>query len=254
MYLAKDRGKGTAAGYEAELHAQAQALEGLALRGELQNAIRSDERILHFQPTTSLGNGRVAGFEALVRWQHPVRGLIPPNDFIPMAEQTGLILPLGSWVLRRACEAAVELLTTVPADGVPLTMSVNVASAQLARPEFVAEVLGVLADSGFSPRQLILEITESVFVRDVASIVERLETLRTHGIQIAIDDFGTGYSTLAYLRNLPLDVLKVDKAFVDRVATNKSDATLAQTILTMSASMNSKPSRKVSKMAHRRAG
>jgi diguanylate cyclase (GGDEF)-like protein len=232
MYLAKDRGKGTIAVYEARLHTE--ALERLALRFDLQRAIRHDELVLHFQPTVDLGTGVIAGFEALVRWQHPERGLIPPAEFIPIAEQTGLIHALGKWVLRSACESAVTLF----AGNTDLTMAVNVASQQLGRPDFIDEVFGVLAETGLPPRQLTLEITESVVLQDVEVISERLAALRRRNIRIAIDDFGTGYSSLAYLRNLPVDVLKVDKAFVDRIVTDRGDAALTEAILAMSESMS----------------
>jgi diguanylate cyclase (GGDEF)-like protein/PAS domain S-box-containing protein len=232
MYLAKDRGKGTIAVYEARLHSE--ALERLALRFDLQRAIREDELVLHFQPTIDLSTGDIAGFEALVRWQHPERGLIAPADFIPIAEQTGLIHALGSWVLRSACRAAVGLFEGAP----DLYMAVNVASQQLGRADFIDEVFAILAETGLPACQLTLEITESVVLQDVQVISERLATLRKRNIRIAIDDFGTGYSSLAYLRNLPVDVLKVDKAFVDSIVTDRGDAALTEAILAMSESMS----------------
>ena len=235
MYLAKDRGKGMIAVYESRLHAE--ALDRLAFRADLQRAIRQDELVLHYQPTVDLTTGRVAGFEALVRWNHPEHGLIPPADFITVAEETGLIHSLGSWVLRVACRAAVELYGNAPASE-KMTMAVNVASQQLGRSDFVDEVFAVLAETGLKPQQLTLEITESVLVQDVEVIIERLARLRSAGIRIAIDDFGTGYSSLAYLRELPVDVLKVDKAFIDRVMTDRNDAALTEAILAMSASMS----------------
>ena len=232
MYLAKDRGKGTIAVYEERLHTE--ALERLALRFDLQRAIRQDELVLHFQPTIDLSTGAIAGFEALVRWQHPERGLIAPAAFIPIAEQTGLIHALGSWVLRSACRAAIALF-----DGNPeLYMAVNVASQQLGRTDFTGEVFAILAETGLPPSQLTLEITESVVLQDIHVISERLAALRERKIRIAIDDFGTGYSSLAYLRNLPVDVLKVDKAFVDQIVTDRSDAALTEAILAMSESMS----------------
>ncbi len=234
MYMAKDRGKGTIAIYDATLHAE--ALDRLAIRAELQRAIRDHELVLHFQPIVDLATGHIASFEALVRWDHPQRGLIPPSVFIPIAEQTGLIHALGSWVLRSACRAASELFANQY--GLERSMSVNVASQQLGRDDFVSEVFAVLASTGLLPHQLTLEITESALLNDMDIIVDRLSTLRRAGIRIAIDDFGTGYNSLAYLRNLPIDVLKVDKAFIDHVATNEQDAALTHAILQMSASMN----------------
>ena len=234
MYMAKDRGKGTTAVYQPQLHAA--ALERLQTRAELQKAIRNDELVLHYQPTVELRSGRVSGFEALVRWNHPVRGLLGPGEFIPVAEQSGLIHPLGSWVLRSACQAAAKMFRNAPA-GHRLTMSVNVDTPQLGRKDFVDEVLGVLSQSGLPAAQLTLEITESALLRDLDLIVNRLEALRAAGVRISIDDFGTGYSSLAYLRNLPVDILKVDKAFVDRLTTDAKDAALTSAILAMSSSL-----------------
>jgi diguanylate cyclase (GGDEF)-like protein/PAS domain S-box-containing protein len=236
MYLAKDRGKATIAVYEPQLHAA--ALDRLALRNDLQDAIRSGQLTLNYQPTVELGSGRLAGFEALVRWTHPTRGPLSPVEFIPLAEQTGLINSLGSWVLRTACAAGVDLGECTPAGLRPPTVAVNVTAQQLSRTDFVTEVLDTLAEAGLAPRRLTVEITESVLMRDLDAVVGRLAALRQHGIRIAIDDFGTGYSSLAYLRRLPLDILKIDKAFVDRITTDEHDAALAEAILAMSTAMD----------------
>jgi diguanylate cyclase (GGDEF)-like protein/PAS domain S-box-containing protein len=236
MYLAKDRGKSTIAVYEPKLHAA--ALDRLALRDDLQVAIRAGNLTLHYQPTVELGTGRLAGFEALVRWTHPTRGLLSPTEFIPLAEQTGLIHSLGTWVLETACAAAAGLADDVPPGARRPTIAVNVTAQQLSRPDFVSEVLSVLADTGLEAERLTLEITESVLMRDVNAVVGRLSDLRSHGIRIAIDDFGTGYSSLSYLRALPLDILKIDKAFVDRVTVDPHDAALTEAILAMSTAMD----------------
>jgi EAL domain-containing protein (putative c-di-GMP-specific phosphodiesterase class I) len=236
MYLAKSRGKGTVAHYESRLHAE--SLERLALRADLQRGIRDGELRLHFQPTIDLRLGGVAGFEALVRWEHPTRGLIPPLLFVPMAEESGLIRALGSWVLRAACAAAVHLNAARPSGSRPLPVAVNVGAQQLADPGFVNEVLQVLTDVGLHPSRLTLEITESVVLQDLSVVVSRLAALRDRGIRIAIDDFGTGYSSLAYLRNLPVDILKIDKSFIDHVTTEAQDAALTEGILAMSTGMN----------------
>ncbi len=232
MYLAKDNGKSNIAVYEPHLHAE--VLERLELRADLQKALRSDELLLHYQPTIDLTNGAIVGFEALVRWQHPERGMMPPGLFIPMAEQSGLIVPLGSWVLREACRAASDLQATTP----NLRMSVNVAAQQLVQTGFVTEVLKVLAETGLAPERLVLEITESVVLQGLDQVVPKLTALRERGIRIAIDDFGTGYSSLSYLRDLPVDVLKVDKAFIDRVTLDNQDAALTEAIISMSSRMN----------------
>ena len=226
MYWAKDRGKGTVAVYEPDLHAL--ALDQLALRSELQIAIRNDQLRLHYQPTVDLKTGEIAGFEALVRWQHPTRGLVPPGDFIPVAEQSGLVVPLGSWVLREACLAGLTLQhgTTAP------SIAVNIAAAQLAQPSFVGEVLEVLQETGMPADRLVLEITEGTLLGDKPAIVDTLARLREPGVRVAIDDFGTGYSSLAYLADLPVDVLKIDKAFVDQVGSDRDDS-LVPAILAM---------------------
>lgn len=226
MYWAKDRGKGTVAVYEPDLHAL--ALDQLALRSELQIAIRNDQLRLHYQPTVDLKTGEIAGFEALVRWQHPTRGLVLPGEFIPVAEQSGLVVPLGSWVLREACLAGLTLQHGTHAPSI----AVNIAAAQLAQPSFVAEVLEVLQETGMPADRLVLEITEGTLLDDKPAIVDTLARLRERGVRVAIDDFGTGYSSLAYLADLPVDVLKIDKAFVDHVGSDGDDS-LVPAILAM---------------------
>ncbi len=231
MYWAKDSGKSTVAVYEASLHAA--DLDRLELRSDLQRAIRDDELVVHYQPTIVLQTGEISGFEALVRWQHPTRGLLPPAEFIPLAEETGLIACIGQMVLREACLAALSM------QGVPRppTMSVNVAAQQLAQPGFADDVLAVLVDTGLAPDRLVLEVTESVVLSELESVAPRLAALRDRGIRIAIDDFGTGYSSLAYLTSLPIDILKVDKSFVDRVTTDAQAASITEAILSMSRAM-----------------
>ena len=232
MYWAKDRGKSTVAVYEAGLHAE--ALGRLALHGELQRAIRDEQLVLHYQPTVDLDTQRITGFEALVRWNHPTRGLLPPAEFIRVAEQTGLIVPLGSWVLREACRAGADMQS----ERHQPSMSVNIASAQLAKPDFVEEVLEVLHSSGMPPERLVLEITESMLLDDMEHSIRSLSRLRERGIRVAIDDFGTGYSSLSYLAQLPVDVLKVDKSFIDQVCSNNgNDTSLVEAIIAMSRSM-----------------
>ena len=231
MYWAKDRGKSTVAVYEAGLHAE--ALERMALRGELQRAIREDQLTLHYQPTVDLGSQRITGFEALVRWDHPTRGLLPPLEFIPVAEQSGLIVPLGSWVLETACKAGAGMQS----DWHQPTMAVNIAAQQLAKPDFVDEVVDVLRRTGMPAERLVLEITENVLLDDMVGTIASLARLRDRGIRVAIDDFGTGYSSLSYLDQLPVDVLKVDKSFVDKVCAGTSDTSLVEAIITMSHSM-----------------
>ncbi len=232
MYWAKERGKGTIAVYDASLHSV--DLERLALRSELQHAINAGQLVLHFQPVVDLDTAQVRGFEALVRWQHPERGLLPPAEFIGVAEQSGLIVPLGSWVLVEACRAGASLQT----DGRAPTMSINVAAQQLARPEFVTEVVDALGATGMRADLLVLEITESVLLDDLDAAVTALSRLRTLGVRIAIDDFGTGYSSLAYLSRLPVDVLKVDKSFVDQVGGSSDETSVVEAIVAMSRTMS----------------
>lgn len=231
MCWAKDRGKGTVALYESGLHAL--ALERLAIRSELQHAIREEQFLLHFQPTVDLSTEAITGFEALVRWEHPSRGLLAPQAFISIAEQSGLIVELGSWVLREACLAAVALQTPIYQP----TMSVNIAAQQVVHSEFVEQVVSALEDAGLPAHYLVLEITESVLLDDMAGAVERLTSLRALGVHIAIDDFGTGYSSLAYLSRLPVDILKVDKSFVDEVCAGSHGASVTEAIIAMSQTM-----------------
>jgi diguanylate cyclase (GGDEF)-like protein/PAS domain S-box-containing protein len=232
MYSAKDRGKSTVASYDSGLHAE--ALDRLELRADLQRALRDGELVLHYQPTVELDTGKITGFEALVRWQHPTRGLLAPAFFIPMAEETGMIVQLGTWVLYEACRTAAMLQT----DWRRPTMAVNISSQQLARSDFVDQVTDALAAAGLHANRLTLEITESVVVRDLDSVTPRLAALRACGVRVAIDDFGTGYSSLAYLTTLPVDVLKVDKSFIDRVASDEQGASLTRAIIAMSHTMN----------------
>jgi diguanylate cyclase (GGDEF)-like protein len=202
MYEAKACGTNRCAVYSADMHVEAMAR--LDRREQLERAIEGEELVLHYQPIVALDGGDPVGFEALVRWQHPERGLLAPGEFIPLAEETGLIVPLGAWVLREACRAAAEW------PGAPY-LSVNVASAQLQQEGVVDEVAEALAESGLNARRLVLEVTESSLVGEAEA--ERLQALRRLGVRLAIDDFGTGYSSLDYLRRFPMDVLKIDRSF-----------------------------------------
>jgi diguanylate cyclase (GGDEF)-like protein/PAS domain S-box-containing protein len=224
MYIAKRRGKGGYEVFEPEMHEA--ALRRLDLKADLQRAVDGDEFVLHYQPIVDLDSERLVGFESLVRWSHPTRGLIGPIEFIPLAEETNLIQPLGRWVLEHACRQARSWHSVYGT-----SMSVNLSRKQLAQPDLVEQVGSVLQRTGVHPAAVTLEITESVVMHDVESTVDVLGRLRSLGVRIAIDDFGTGYSSLATLRQLPIDVLKIDKAFVDGVAVSSEDAVVVSTVI-----------------------
>ena len=224
MYTAKSRKRG---GYELfEAPMRAMALDRLNGKAELQRALEREEFVLHFQPIVRLGSGRVVGFEALLRWAHPDRGLVGPFEFISLAEQTGLIVPLGRWVLEAACHQA-RLWHEVHGT----TMSVNVSLRQLADPNLVDDVATIMATTGVNPAALTLEVTESVLVHDIDATVAVLDQLRDLGVRVAMDDFGTGYSSLSALRRLPVDVLKIDKSFVDGIGSSSEDSVLVAKVL-----------------------
>jgi EAL domain-containing protein (putative c-di-GMP-specific phosphodiesterase class I) len=194
----------------------------LQMKAELIRALEQDEFTVYYQPTVELETGRLAGVEALVRWQHPERGLVPPLEFIPLAEQTGLIVPLGRRVLREACRQMRAWHDRYPTHP-PMTMSVNLSARELDEPGLVDSVRSALADTGLDPAHLVLEITETLLLVDLPRTVRTLSQLRALGVRLAVDDFGTGYSSLSYLENLPVDILKIDKSFVDRIGEPTAD-------------------------------
>ncbi len=210
-YRAKTLGKARHEVFDKDMHSHAVAL--LKLESDLRRAIERREFRLHYQPILSLEDGRIAGFEALVRWQHPERGLLLPAAFLEVAEETGLIVPIGSWVLQEACRQLGAWRASSP----PLVMSVNLSSRQASQPDLVQEVGRILKDTGLDPSRLRLEITESVLMEHADSVTESLSQLKALSIQLHIDDFGTGYSSLSYLHRFPLDALKVDRAFIRRI-------------------------------------
>jgi diguanylate cyclase (GGDEF)-like protein len=192
---------------------RAQAVERVELERDLRRAIERNELVLHYQPLVELGSERIVGHEALLRWQHPTRGLVPPLSFVPLAEETGLILPMGRWVLATAASQARRWQRASVA-AASLVMSVNLSARQFSQPGLVDEVHELLASTGLDPATLELEITESVVMDESEAGIQRLHTLRALGVRLALDDFGTGYSSLSYLRRLPLDVIKIDRSFV----------------------------------------
>jgi diguanylate cyclase (GGDEF)-like protein/PAS domain S-box-containing protein len=229
MYLAKRDGKACVRRFEPALHNA--ALDRLELEADLRRALGRDEFVVHYQPTIELATGRINGFEALVRWQHPRRGLLGPLEFIPLAEETGLIIDIGRWVLDRAIRQAREWQQGHLARD--LTIAVNLSARQLRDPHLVADVAAALRDSGLAPRTLTLEITETVLMDNSDAAIDRLHQLKALGVRLAIDDFGTGYSSLNYLRALPVDIVKIDKVFIDGVASDKEARGLIKAILSM---------------------
>ena len=226
MHRAKAAGGGGVASYDPGMHSG--LMDRLALEADLRRAIERGELAVHYQPTIDLTAGdTVAGFEALVRWQHPTRGMVPPGDFIPLAEATGMIVPLGRFVLEQACRQAVVW----SAGGRPVKMAVNVSVRQFERSDVAGLVAEVLAATGMRPELLCLEMTESVLMTDTDENLAVLTRLKALGVQLAIDDFGTGYSSLAYLRRFPVDILKIDRSFVDRLGAEADAATLAHTVV-----------------------
>jgi diguanylate cyclase (GGDEF)-like protein len=237
MYAAKDEGKGRFRVFEPAM--QLATVERLRLSVDLRGALERREFVLHYQPTVTLPSGTVTGMEALVRWLHPERGLIPPLDFIPLAERTGLIIPLGEFILREACRQARSWQLARPGQP-PLMMSVNLSGVQLRDPGLVAAVSLALEDSQLPAELLTLEITESVMAHETEDVIRRLRQLKGLGVGLAIDDFGTGYSSLSYLRRFPIDVVKIDKSFVDGIASGTDDMVLARAIVRLAHSLKIK--------------
>ena len=225
MYRAKARGKGTWELFEPSM--QEQVRERHSMKLDLERALENGELIVYYQPIVALATQQILGVEALMRWRHPRRGMVSPSDFIPLAEETGLILSIGRFALRRACSEAAAWSTMSP----DFVLSVNVSGRQLQQDDFVAEVATVLAETGFDPRRLVLEITESVMVEDDAAIGRALLALKSLGVKLAIDDFGTGFSSLSSLRELPVDILKIAQPFVEDLGTDGDDGAFAAAIV-----------------------
>jgi diguanylate cyclase (GGDEF)-like protein len=232
MYRAKAAGKGRFAFFEPSMHAE--AVERLALEADLRTALGRGEFSLAYQPIIGLQDGEAVGFEALLRWNHPTRGLMMPADFVPVAEETGLICAIGAWVMREACGCMVHWNAARARASLPaLTVTVNVSARQVYEPGFVDEVMGVLRASGLEPSHLLLEITESVMLDRPEVARERFVALKDAGVRLAVDDFGTGYSALSYLQAFPIDTLKIDKSFVSGLRRGGSQAALARTIVAL---------------------
>jgi EAL domain-containing protein (putative c-di-GMP-specific phosphodiesterase class I) len=233
MYLAKSQGRNTYRFYTSALTAAAN--QRLNLESKLRRALERGEFVLHYQPQVSIPDGRIVGMEALLRWHHPEEGLIPPLRFIPLAEETGLIQPIGKWVLRTACA---QLRAWVD-QGMPLlTMAVNLSPRQFAQPDLVEQVREALEFGELPAQYLELEITESAIMDSGEKARTTLKALKDLGITLSIDDFGTGYSSLAYLKQLPIDKLKIDKSFVDGIPDDRNDAAITATIISMAKNLN----------------
>lgn len=231
MYKAKDAGRNTLRFFDPDM--EVAVMKRAALEKDLRTATEERHFVLHYQ--AQMSDGRLIGAEALVRWQHPQRGMISPADFIPLAEETGLILPLGQWVMETACKELARWAGKPEMAG--LTLAVNVSAQQFRLPDFVSQVLAVLRGSGADPKRLKLELTESMLVDNIQDIVDKMFALKREGVGFSLDDFGTGYSSLSYLKRLPLDQLKIDQSFVRDVLDDANDASIAQTIIALARSL-----------------
>ncbi|MEP7183301.1 MAG: EAL domain-containing protein [Betaproteobacteria bacterium] len=229
MYLAKQQGRNGFHFYTEELNVR--ATRRLELESELRHAIENDEFVLHYQPELSLDTGRIVGVEALIRWQHPVRGLLAPADFIGVAEETGLIVPIGRWVARTASAQVAQWRHNGHRD---LFVAINVSPLEIRRGDMAESIGDAIARSGLDPRYLEIEVTETLMMDGADTFVRSLEALKSIGCTIAIDDFGTGYSSLSYLRRFPVDKVKIDRAFIRDIVTEVDDAAIVQAIIAMS--------------------
>jgi len=233
MFKAKEMGRNTYSFFTPEMNDRAQ--ERHALEVELHKALEEKQFLLHYQPIVDARSGQVRSTEALVRWNHPDKGLISPEKFIPVAEDTGLIVPMGEWIIRRACEDAARWIQE---DGLNIGVGVNLSSRQFTRSDVAALVRDVLCETGLPAHKLTLEITESLLVEDDSNVLATLRELRDLGVWLSIDDFGTGYSSLSYLKRFPITTLKIDRSFICDILNNEEDAALTQAILSMAKSMN----------------
>jgi diguanylate cyclase (GGDEF)-like protein/PAS domain S-box-containing protein len=233
MYRAKERGRDN---YQLFTPAMKAGLhEMLALENDLSHALERDELFVLYQPLARIDSGSIVGGEALLRWQHPQRGLVGPEEFIPLAEETGLIAPIGEWVLRTACQQA---KTWYDSDLNPVRITVNVSARQIEQPGLVRAVAAVLADTGLPPQRLQLELTEGAVMRQVESVTSALSKLRAMGVGLSVDDFGTGYSSLGYLKRFPIDTIKIDRSFIHEVTTDQNDAAIVTTVIAMARGLN----------------
>ncbi|BCA78487.1 bifunctional diguanylate cyclase/phosphodiesterase [Desulfuromonas sp. AOP6] len=232
MYQAKSRGRNTYQFFSDEMNAK--ALQRLLLTNDLRLALERDELFLEYQPQMDMAQNRLLGFEALLRWNHPENGLISPGSFIPLAEETNLILPIGRWVLKTACEQSLIWEKILG----PVTIAVNLSPKQFKEPNLVQMVKQTLAETGLNPSHLELELTESMLMDNAGDTVETLRKLRSLGIRLSIDDFGTGYSSLNYLKHFPIDRLKIDQSFISGVPEDHDDAAITASVIALARSLN----------------
>jgi diguanylate cyclase (GGDEF)-like protein/PAS domain S-box-containing protein len=232
MYHAKENGRNNFQFFKADMNLR--AVERQSLEGNLREALEREEFLLHYQPKVNLETGEITGVEALIRWQHPSRGLVAPAQFVPIAEDCGLILPIGRWVLREACRQAREWQKA----GLPFNrISVNVSAAEFRAKTFLAEISTSLKETGLEGRYLDLELTESVLMHHAESSAATLHGLKAIGVHLAVDDFGTGYSSLSYLQQFPIDILKIDKSFIHRLTGGLDDSPIVGAIVNMGKSL-----------------
>jgi EAL domain-containing protein (putative c-di-GMP-specific phosphodiesterase class I) len=232
MYQAKENGRQSYQFFKPAMNVR--AVERQAIEESLRRALERREFALHYQPRINLKTGEITGAEALIRWTHPIRGLVSPAQFIPIAEDCGLILPIGKWVLGEACRQARAWLDAGLLLG---TMAVNISAIEFRDEGFLEGVFATLQDAGLDPKSLELELTESVLMKHAESTASLLETLRGRGVKMAVDDFGTGYSSLSYLRKFPIDTLKIDQSFVRQITTIPDETTIVTAVISMGRSL-----------------
>jgi EAL domain-containing protein (putative c-di-GMP-specific phosphodiesterase class I) len=232
MYEGKERGRNGYQFFNQDMNAR--TIGRQSIEAELRGALKRHEFVLHYQPKINLQTGKITGVEALVRWLHPDRGLVSPLQFIPLAEECGLIVPIGQWVLREACKQVQDWI----AAGLPaVPVAVNVSSVEFRSEGFLENLRAILKDTRLDPRYLELELTESVLMQHAESSVSVLNTLKSIGVRLAVDDFGTGYSSLSYLKRFPIDSLKIDQSFVHDITAGTDDATIVSAVISMARSL-----------------
>jgi EAL domain-containing protein (putative c-di-GMP-specific phosphodiesterase class I) len=236
LYAAKSAGKSSYHFFEPGLHRL--AIIRLEQRAALESAIEDGDLRVHYQPVVRLSDGEIVGMEALVRWQHPIQGLVPPLEFIPLAEESGLVLPLGRWVMNQACDDFTRWQRKrIAMNGRPMRVAVNVSPRQLQSTDFLQMVDETLVGHGMDPSWLTVEITESVLVQDTEEVMTRLQELHNRGIVLALDDFGTGYSSLSYLHRFPIQILKIDQSFVRGMDEDDERGKILHAIVSLASSL-----------------